>query len=372
MKINFDTIIENESERKFYITLHKKIKEFTKNNPGISFWDIVRYVGGSDRRILRLLYQMVETNELKLESKKVYPIQGKGNQITKPSICSECDGKIVAINGKWKKIKEIMDSIYKRKPLPTFLFDQRPVNSETTVRRVEYLLQRGDLVDKEIAIIGDDDLTSITIGLSGQAKKITVFDIDERLINFIKEISKEYSLPIEAYLQNLTNDFPEQFENKYDVFLTDPTPNEPCFELFISVGLRLLKRGAKNIGYVSFFPSHQEIDISFQKILTKYGLIITDMIPRFTEYDFIEFTYNEEDKKKLSLFDDGRIRLSFYENLTRFETTQDYIKHKLKKMALGKATKKVLENLEKDPAYIGGERDFVKETVKMLTGEENE
>lgn len=93
------------------------------------------------------------------------------------------------------------------------------------------------------------------------------------------------------------------------------------------------------------------------------------MIPKFTEYDFLPSTYNTNDLALLQKFDSGDERLSFHENLTRFETTKNtqrkIFKVNLQQM-LGKATKRVMKNPEKDPAYNSEDRKFILSTMKKM------
>jgi len=368
--IQYDNVIENESERDFYIETHKKILDFIEKEGETTFWKIVRKVQGSDRRILRLLNEMQLIEEIKIENKKISLINKKDHSLkSKDIFCKNCEGKIIQFDENWLNILKKMKEIYKNKPTPTFIYDQRPVNAKTTVRRAAYLRYKRDLIDKEIAVIGDDDLTSIAIGLTKVAKRVVVFDIDKRLVNYINKVSEEQGLNVKAYRYDLTKQIPKEFSNKFDVFLTDPTPNPDCFSLFVSIGLRLLKKESGCVGYVSFFPSHQKEEIDFQKILTDWGLIITDMIPKFTEYDFVEFTYRDKDKELLKKFDTGEERLSFTENITRFITSEDTLDiqyFNVSHFSPGKATQRVLENIEKDPAYMKGEKEFVLESIKEM------
>ncbi len=372
--LDYNKIIENESERDFYKETYEKIVLSLKNNGSSNFWSIVRNIQGSDRRVLRLLNEMLLIGEINLNGKEISLKNNK--QILLNNIeCASCHGKGIQIENKYLEISSKMKEIYAKKPAPTFLFDQRPVTSETTVRRAEYLALRGDLISKKIAVIGDDDLTSIAIGLTKEAKEVIVFDIDKRLIDFINKTSEDLNLNVKAYEIDLTKRIPKEFTDYFDIFLTDPTPNPPAFSLFISIGLNLLKEKERCIGYVSFFPSHQKLSIDFQKILTDKNVIITDMIPKFTEYDFIEATYRKEDLELLKKFDSGEKRLSFHENITRFETTNNTIKKidmpniTERQNMLGKATKKILYNLENDPAFIHGDKEFVEAIAANIKGD---
>jgi predicted methyltransferase len=362
INVDYDKIIENEFERNFYKETHEKILKYLKRNKTATFWEIVRKIQGSDRRVLRLINQMKLAGEIVLEGTHISTLDfnvKKNDKGVKLMQGFNTPPKPLQLyfnlSEEYNKILAKMKSVAKAKPVPTFFYDQRPVTLETSVKRVAYLDCRGDLHDKRIVIIGDDDLTSLAIGLTKKAKEIVVFDIDERLIDFINTVSKEKDLKVCAYKYDLTKEIPTKFSGKFDVFLTDPTPNKIAFELFISIGLNLLAE--KGVGYVSFFPSHQSISLDFQKVLTDRKVIITDMIPQFTEYDFISQTYRKEDFGLLESFDSGEKRLSFHENNTRFEVGPESIR-KIKSLndgervdLIGKATKRVLENPTLDPTY---------------------
>jgi len=100
------------------------------------------------------------------------------------------------------------------------------------------------------------------------------------------------------------------------------------------------------------------------------------MIPQFTEYDFLKTTYKEKDLELLKEFDSGEQRLSFHENFTRFETTEEtprkVVKLNPEFLKVPKATRRVLKDLSKDPAYASGEVEFVKGIAKKMMGVENE
>ena len=96
------------------------------------------------------------------------------------------------------------------------------------------------------------------------------------------------------------------------------------------------------------------------------------MIPKFNRYEFIKETYTDNDLEFLKKIDLGNNRLSFTENLTRLETTDntareiDIINNKVKNNMYGKATKRIMKCIRKDPAYIRGESDFIISLAKKL------
>lgn len=369
-RIDYGKVVEEEGEVPFYKETHDKILFFVNHSAPTEFWNIVRLVQGSDRRVLRLLKQMCAIGEISLKNKKLYPkkhISGMRVQA-----CMSCQGKLVSIEGLFKNILAELEVIWMRRPSPTFLFDQRPVTLETTVRRAAYLAFRGDLQGKDVVLVGDDDLTSLALALTRLPRSVTVLDVDERLLSFIEAVSKEKKLDVRTKRCDLVKDFPVECLSSFDVFMADPTPSPEPFKLFISVGLRLLRQGGGRVGYVSFLPSHQSVSTDFQRIFSDFNVVITDMIPRFTEYAFIPETYRASDMSLLKEFDSPNSRLSFHENLTRFETTDKTARLPVSvdlHSMLGKATKRVLLKPELDPAYKRGEKDFVTLVASKLRRE---
>jgi|SRR3989344_862454 len=350
-KIDFNKVIENESELHTYKKLSLDIIKYLSINNSSSFLGILKNVGGSDRRTLRLLNELVINNIL-LYNKGLFML-GKRRKIRYASrslICRECEGSLTDVSP-LADIKSRMVSIFRNKPKPTFIFDQRPVTLDTTIKRVAYALARGDIQDKKVAIVGDDDLTSIAISLTGVAKKVYVFDIDTRLVTFIQKISDNLKLDINVVEQDFTKEVPKIYKEYFDMFMTDPTPTKVPFTVVGNACLSLVNKD-KGTGYFSIYSSAMDKNLDLQTVIHKMGLLITDIIPFFTEYDFIEETYSPQDKRLLGVYGNNKNPISFTESLVRVESTKKTrplnISYNLNEL-LGKATKRVIYDLSKDP-----------------------
>lgn len=367
-RIDFDKIIENRKELQLYVRLTGDILNYIQNNNEATFKEIIKNVGGSDRRVLRLLNQLVGLNILVFKKNRFTLNGNYQKEITISDVlCPYCDGKVVTISKRFEDIRKIMKEVYSNKPKPTFVFDQRPVNLETTIRRVEYLILRGDLQNKKIAIIGDDDLTSIPIALTKLAKEVVVFDIDKRLISYIKKVKKQFNLKIKVIEQDFSKKLNKKFVNYFDVFMTDPTPEKIPFIVFTNFGIKLIKK-KDSVGYLSIYSSAMDKTLDLQNALNEMGLFITDIIPNFTEYDFIEYTYNEKDKELLHRYSRGEKPICFTESLVRTEATPKTKPIKIiykQRDLFGKATKRVLNNIRLDPAYQR-DKKFVENIAKKM------
>lgn len=371
-QIDFSKVIESGDNLAFYIEITNNIIDYIRNNKSATFQEITKYVGGSDRRVIRLLDQLVELKILRFYRKRFFLRDTSSSTNFKISdvCCNFCDSKIVNIDGKLKPVRGFVESVLMKRPTPTFIFDQRPVNADTIVRRVAYLILKGDAQDKKIALIGDDDLTCVALAKTGVAREVVVFDIDERVLESIESISQKYKLGIKVVKQDLLKNTPKKFQGYFDVFITDPTPTLKPLVLFTNRGLEMLKKGRGKVGYISLYPSHMEKTIDFQKVLGEMNILITDLIPAFNQYDFLEFTYTPSDLKLLKKYAANEAKISFSEHLMRIETTDASkpIKMEISPLDLvGRATIRILDDPSKDPVLIDKQKHkSIQKTVSTL------
>ena len=118
-----------------------------------------------------------------------------------------------------KKIEEILST----RPKPNFALDQSHAISSTVVKRALYLLKKGDIEGKKIIFLGDDDATSLAVGLLNLAEEITVVDIDLNVIRFLSENANNLSLKnFEVISHDLRDPCPTNILNNYDVVVMDP------------------------------------------------------------------------------------------------------------------------------------------------------
>lgn len=202
------------------------------------------------------------------------------------ALCKSCCGRSVDINALGNDVIENFNRISLERPDAIQEFDQGFVTNETTLARVAFMLHRGDLEGKEIAVIGDDDLVSVACALTGKPKRVVALDIDERLIAFIEAVKESYSLSnLSTIRHDLREPLPDWMVGAFDVFFTDPTESFVGFKAFVERGLKCLK-GAGCSGY--FGLTHVESSLkkwrNIQSFLIERGAVITDIIDMFNHY----------------------------------------------------------------------------------------
>ncbi len=365
--VNLNNVVENDSELKLYLKKIGEIENYLKTFGKQSFWQIERYVGGSERRIMRLLNEMVDNNIICFDENDLkFYVKDNENAKHKNYKCSSCGGSTIELVD-LKNLIPTLKTIWNRKPKPTLLFDQRPVTLKTSLKRVAYLLSNNDVYKKKVVFLGDDDLTGICLAMVNKDCDITVLDADERLIYFVNEIASEYNLRLEAKVLNVMSDVPNELKEMFDVLMTDPTPEKIPFTVFMNTAIDLLK--SDGILYTSIYSSAMDKNMDLQRIITDMNLYITEMIPNFTHYQYIYDLYSPND---IRLIEKYHIQFSedsicFTETLFRMEKNSETKKLPIEytgEQMMGKATKRVMKDNEKEVADDTKYLDEVRKSMK--------
>ena len=189
------------------------------------------------------------------------------------------------------KIEEILST----RPEPNFALDQSHAISSTVVKRALYLLKKGDLEGKKIAFLGDDDATSLAVGLLNLAEEITVIDIDPNVIKFLSESANNLSLKnFKVIEHDLREICPTNILNNYDIVVMDPPYTNEGLRLFLKRAKQVLKTSIiiggnvhKVLGKKCLLCFGNKPPKATQKIqlsILDHGFIIKEMIPYFNLY----------------------------------------------------------------------------------------
>ncbi|HDO19324.1 MAG TPA: putative methyltransferase [Thermoplasmatales archaeon] len=208
--------------------------------------------------------------------------------------CKSCGGRGIEKES-FSMYLDRFKELVKNRPIPKHEFDQAFVTPETVMARVMLMHSRGDLANREIFVIGDDDLTSVAMMLTGLPKKIVVLDIDRRLIDFIDRLSNEIGFTrIELFTFDVRERLPDYIYRKFDVFITDPPETIYAIKAFIGRGIASLK-GAGCAGYCGITRRESSLEKwrEMERILvSEFNVVITDIIRNFNEY--VNWGYEEE------------------------------------------------------------------------------
>ena len=189
-------------------------------------------------------------------------------------------------------VKELIlefEKLVAERPSPDYSLDQSHVLSDTCFKRVMYFHENDGLEGRDIAILGDDDLTSLAVAMFSnrfqlEINSLTVFDIDQRVLDFIDSKCKQFGLNINLNEINLIEEIPKQHKNMHDIFITDPPYTVQGLTRFVNVGGEMIRENTGGIGFVSY-PNLRPTDNSvFFENISSMGLSPQELIPGFNEY----------------------------------------------------------------------------------------
>lgn len=123
--------------------------------------------------------------------------------------CPRCLGKGILYDGELRRLVWEFKAIVKDRPTPILEYFQGYMLEEEVIARIALMSLYGDLRNRRFILIGDDDLLSIALSLTGLPSRITVLDIDERLGSFITSVSARHGLDIEFRRYNVADPLPE-------------------------------------------------------------------------------------------------------------------------------------------------------------------
>ena len=188
-------------------------------------------------------------------------------------------------------LKDLLTS----RPRPEFALDQSHADFSTIVKKVLYLLKKGDLEGRKIIFLGDDDVTSLALGLTNLANEITVVDVDNRVLEFICQSAEKLNFENFSVLNHdLRESCPSEIMNKYDVVVMDPPYTNEGLRLFLKRARQVVKSSIKIehkvypiIGkkcLLSFGNKPPEEMRKIQSSILDHGFIINEMLPDFNHY----------------------------------------------------------------------------------------
>lgn len=179
----------------------------------------------------------------------------------------------------------------KLRVVPNVEIDQCPTTPEDLAQRIAFMYENGDLNNKRILCIGDNDFASLLMFEVAKPKEVVVIDIDERVLATIKKIAKrkKWIIKTEKFdIRKLSRlNYPKNLKDHFDVFQTDPPYTEVGFKYYLALGIVALKRrGTCYIvaPHMNLESWSDELLWEIEKFLLEYGFFITDILPSFQSF----------------------------------------------------------------------------------------
>lgn len=189
-----------------------------------------------------------------------------------------------------QRLIEQMDMIINSFGYSDANLDHVTATPATCSRRAFYLLENFDVERARILFLGDHDLTSIAFALLCSVKKkkcnVYVTDIDNKILEYISEKSKEFNLGIYLSHADFRYSIPKTYFETMDVIFTDPPYTPEGMGVFLDVGIQCLKNNPFSTICICYKAAEMsnKLGILVQKELMKRKLYISSLIGNFNSY----------------------------------------------------------------------------------------
>lgn len=200
--------------------------------------------------------------------------------------CPTCQGSGVEYQIFEHAYAEFLPIIANRPPAISS-YDQGALTADSVFRRLAMMYAQGDVAGKRILLLGDDDLLSVALALTGLPREIVVVEIDPELSNFIEDAARTCNLNLRVLRHDIREKLPPELHAAFETFVTDPTETIHGLLLFVEKGLAMLKPAGGQAGYFGITlieASLHKWNVWERQLLQNYALAFTHISSPFSLY----------------------------------------------------------------------------------------
>jgi predicted methyltransferase len=215
---------------------------------------------------------------------------GGGLGLGGPGTCAACGGRGLVVPAALKPAGREVAKAAATAPHASPALDQCHCTFETKLLRVLALHEADALVGRRILLLGDDDLTALTLaavvrrlGSSATVRGLTVLDVDPRVVAFAREKLRNAPFPTACVRHDLREPLPVHLVGGFDTVLIDPPYTHAGAHLFLSRAADALA-GEGGTVLFSFGSKRPGVSFKVQRSLGEMGFLIRSFVRDFNEY----------------------------------------------------------------------------------------
>lgn len=171
-------------------------------------------------------------------------------------------------------------------PAPVRSLDHVTATPQTAARRALWLDAYFDLAGARLLCVGDHDLTSLAACTVNPDLSVTVIDLDERILAFIDDQSRQRGWDVRCLYADVRHDLPPAASGRADLVVTDPPYTPEGTVAFLARGLQGLRdreHGRLVMAY-GFGDSHPGLGLKVQRSVQRMHLAFEAILPGFNHY----------------------------------------------------------------------------------------
>ena len=190
-------------------------------------------------------------------------------------------------NDNFERIVKLLNKYSNLRPSAKREYDQFTATLETTARRATLIEFFGDIKDKRLLFLGDDDFTSVAIASFKTARDIVAADIDDRILDNIKIVSQKEGFEVRTMSYDARKALPKDLRGKFDAVFTDPPYTQMAVELFISRAVAALDATNQSARIYACYGNSDRAKERFlpvYDVFVKSGLMTRWVFDKFNRY----------------------------------------------------------------------------------------
>jgi predicted methyltransferase len=215
---------------------------------------------------------------------------GGGLGLGAPGACAACGGRGVVVPASLKPAGREVAKVAASAPVALPELDQCHCTFDTKLLRVLALHEADALVGRRILVLGDDDLTAVTLaavvrrlGSAATIRGLTVLDVDSRVVAFARERLRNAPFPTVCVRHDLREPLPAHLVGGFDTVLVDPPYTHAGARLFLSRAADALAGEGGSV-LLSFGSKRPGVSFRVQRSIGEMGFLIRSLVRDFNEY----------------------------------------------------------------------------------------
>lgn len=274
-----------------------------------------------------------DTEKLKLNPAGVGSISAINPEPYKWSLLQYDTKRALGLEEKFREFSKKIAVTPKRE------YDQFIATAQTSISKALIMEDKGLIKGKKIALLGDDDLLSVSLSLIGGYLGLTVLDIDQDVNTAAKAVNDSLGIKnIQTVLFDVRRKLKPELMGKFDVVVTDPPYTKSGVLLFINRAVQLLGKTNDFEGkYIFLYYGNSfktpEKTLKIQDIIGRFDLLIEDKLDKFARYSGAESIGNASSlyilktTKHTKALDEATLSLPIYTYENQKEEKFPYVSH---------------------------------------------
>ena len=166
--------------------------------------------------------------------------------------------------------------------------DQSHCTLATRLRRVALLYDLG-LAERDLLLLGDDDLVSVALAAASDARRraaglLTVVDVDQRVLDVVTAQATVLGAEVECVRHDLREPLPSGLVDTFDGVFTDVPYTVEGATLFLSRAAQALRAGPGRDVFWCFGPKGPDTAVRAQEAVVGMGFEIQRLERNFNDY----------------------------------------------------------------------------------------